>query len=76
MISPAILIPGDVVAYNHQKTEEFGVGLFIRIVKWKTSSDKGIDMIVLNSLGVKTNINEQDVEWDVTELMNECGVAS
>jgi len=75
MISPVNLIPGDVVLYNHPKTNELDVGLFVRISKWKTSHH-GIDLIVLNSLGSKTNINEQDVEWESTVFFNENGASS
>ena len=75
MISSINLTPGDLVVYNHPKTDEFDVGLFVKITKWKTP-DKGIDMVVLNSLGSKTSINEQNVDWECTAFFNENGASS
>ena len=75
MIGPVHLNPGDAVYYSLPKTDEFDVGLFVKITKWKTT-DKGMDMVILNSLGSKTNINEQDVDWDVTGFFNESGASS
>ena len=73
MISPGNLNPGDLVVYNRPVTEDFDVGLFVKITKWK---DKGADMVVLNSLGSKTNINEQNVDWNSTAFFNENGASS
>ncbi len=79
MIGPNNLIPGDVVVYdnpNHDESEdEFEVGLFVQIVKWRTQ-EKGTDIIVLNPLGSKSTIGEQNIRWDMTASYNENGVAS
>ena len=79
MISPNNLIPGDIVVYDNpnpnESEDEFEVGLFVRIVKWRTQ-DKGIDLIVLNTLGYKTTIRESNIRWDMTASYNENGVAS